>query len=247
MCFLDENGWTEEERQRGAKDQPLTDEPIRAATKQEAQTLVGTAQATGFDGAAYLAANPDVAAEAAKQTAIGKSDTYGMTPEEFAAYHYEQFGKNEGRDLGAAAATGGTGATNAGGSLVTDITKGFNDAVTGITNSNQGVIDKLTGLNTSLVGQLTAQGQQFANSQKELLQGINDAGAKQSAALAKALKDMQDAANASGQAEKRPSYSRALAKNKDANSGGLSSTMLTGAGGVAPGTMSLGRTSLLGA
>jgi len=45
-----------------------------------------------FDPAAYLAVNTDVAAEAAKS---------GMTPEEFAQYHYNTWGSAEGRNTGA--------------------------------------------------------------------------------------------------------------------------------------------------
>jgi len=43
----------------------------------------------GFDAAAYLAANPDVA-----KAAAGVST---MSPEQYAAYHYQTFGMNEGR------------------------------------------------------------------------------------------------------------------------------------------------------
>jgi len=49
-----------------------------------------------------------------------------------------------------------------------------------------------------------------------------------------------------GQASRKPNYSVSLKANKAANSGGVSSTMLTGASGVAPAALTLGRPALLG-
>ena len=71
----------------------------RAVADNVAKGVESTATATNYNP--YFTANPDVAAEYLK-------NTQGMTPEQFAAYHYNTYGKNEGR----AAPTGGTTTTS---------------------------------------------------------------------------------------------------------------------------------------
>lgn len=72
--------------------------------------------------------------------------------------------------------------------------------------------------------------------------------ATQSAAAIKALQDGQKAAADSvGQASKKPNYAATLKRNKELNSTGISSTMLTGPGGVSNSSLTLGLTSLVGA
>lgn len=51
------------------------------------------------DWATYLTENPDVATEAQKQISNPKSEVYGMSPEGFAAWHYNTYGQGEGRNL----------------------------------------------------------------------------------------------------------------------------------------------------
>ena len=59
------------------------------------QSLISLSGAggTGFSPAAYLAQNPDVAAEAQRLVSTGEI----QTPEQYAQMHYQQFGQAEGR------------------------------------------------------------------------------------------------------------------------------------------------------
>lgn len=72
--------------------------------------------------------------------------------------------------------------------------------------------------------------------------------ATQSAAAIKALQDGQKAAaDAVGQEAKKPNFAASLKRNKELNSTGIGSTMLTGPGGVSNSSLTLGLTSLVGA
>lgn len=89
---------------------------------------------TGFDGASYLQQNPDVAAEYAKSHGPGLAQGLGLskdknadlTPEQFAAWHYQNFGQTEGRQAPMyapqqqAAATPPTSGTGSGASPIPD-------------------------------------------------------------------------------------------------------------------------------
>lgn len=68
----------------------------------------GGALGGGQDWSAYLAANPDVAAEANRVVRSGEF----ASPTDYAAWHYQHYGQGEGR---AVSALGGTPATGAGG------------------------------------------------------------------------------------------------------------------------------------
>lgn len=92
---------------------------------------------------------------------------------------------------------------------------------------------------TKLIGDLQGQ---FASKQGSLLSGFQEAQATQ----AKQMGDLINQMNSTGQQAKRPNYGAALQKNRELNSQGLAATMLTGPGGVSPGALSLGFTSLLG-
>lgn len=55
-------------------------------------------QGGGFDPSAYLAANPDVAAEFSRLSPNNLKNNLGVsTPEQFAQWHYNQYGQYEGR------------------------------------------------------------------------------------------------------------------------------------------------------
>lgn len=127
--------------------------------------------------------------------------------------------------------------------LVTNLTTATTTAVDSLKTSQTDILKQLQTQNTSLTGLITNQANQFQRSQTDLLaqfQSAQEASAKQMADLVAQL-------NSNGQPAKKPNYARALAQNKALNSGGLSSTMLTGPAGVASTAMTLGRTSLLGA
>jgi hypothetical protein len=81
------------ERATGAATYKADELPQGAIRRAAAGGLMSFATGgSTFDPAAYLAVNTDVAAEAAKS---------GMTPEEFAQYHYNTWGSAEGRNTGA--------------------------------------------------------------------------------------------------------------------------------------------------
>lgn len=112
-----------------------------------------------------------------------------------------------------------------------------------LTAASDNQIKALAEQNKTLLGQLTLQGEGFAKSQESLVQAQKDA-TLQAAKTAEAVLKQRDQ---QAQAVKRPNYTEIMRRQKALNSGGLSSTMLTGAGGVAPGALPLGGVSLLGA
>ena len=82
---------------------------LNEAIEKAAQALSGAGAslagqpAGGFDPAAYLSANPDVDAYFAANPNLSKQ----FTREDFARFHFENFGRAEGRATGSAAATPG--------------------------------------------------------------------------------------------------------------------------------------------
>lgn len=209
---------------------------------------------TGFDPKTYLNANPDVLAEYNRVVAVGDRNSpffseHGLeSPETFAAWHYNTYGKNENRPGAGGSNVGATGgAVSQGNDLITSLTQGFNDQIKTLSDQNATLITQLQNSNTATQAQIGALTKAFQTNQQQLLDQMNMSAAKQSAEFSKALKDMRDATNSTGQAAKKPDYRRALAKNRELNSMGLSSTMLTGSRGVNSSSMTLGATSLLGA
>lgn len=131
-----------------------------------------------------------------------------------------------------------------------DATKSATDATTSLVSSfkdlTSGLVKQIDQNKTDTAKTIADLSSSFATQQTSLLQGFQKAQADQASQMADLTKQMQQAALGTGQTLKRPNYAAALARNKALNSGGLGSTMLTGTGGVAPGSMSLGATSLLG-
>lgn len=87
-------------------------------------------------------------------------------------------------------------------------------------------------------------GQKTAATQQTALKNQNTA---QQTAEASSLSTERQAANAQNAANaKTPDVASILKRAATAGNAGQSSTMLTGAGGVNPGTLNLGKTTLLG-
>jgi hypothetical protein len=66
-------------------------------------TFDNTGSSKAAAASAYLQQNPDVAAGAQREISNPKSDFYGASPEEYAQYHYDTYGKSEGRTFQAPA------------------------------------------------------------------------------------------------------------------------------------------------
>jgi hypothetical protein len=226
----------------------------------------------GFDAQAYLTANPDIASGWGQQSQVSGFAQKFPTATDYAAWHYQNFGAGE-IAAGTRAPLGAQGngpptttqAQDQTNSLTTNLTNTGNDAVnavkttgnnaaTSITTAGNDVAKTATGaatdtatlLNnqttafTNLVNQFSTD---FTNQQTSLLQSMQQAASDQVTAIQKAMKAAQDQI---GQAQKKPNYAQALAKNRELNGSGLSSTMLTGATGVASSALPLMSTSLLG-
>lgn len=205
--------------------------------------------ASGFDVSSYLKQYADIGnyydAEAVRDKDFAARFP---TKEEFASWHYETKGQGEiaAGTRAPLAVGGGTLAStdaDAAEGLLTNLTGGANKATEDLRTDNEKLLDALNTAGTNLTSMIGQMGANFARSQAELIARMQDTAAKQSAAQAKAIKDAEDAV---GQREKRPTFGKALDKNKKLNSGGLGSTSLTGPGGVPAGSMTLGLTSLLG-
>lgn len=226
--------------------------PIIAGQQAQVDSLInGTpGKLTSAQAQQLLKDRPDVAAEYARASAAAdkNSPAYKQkgldSAENYANYWFTQMGGSQGYTVpGTEKATPEQEQAD----LLTSITKGVSDAMGEMQGQTKAQLDALKALSTSVTGAAGAQQEKFAKSQAELLAQMEAAQAESAAAMQKAIADMINARNQNAQPEKKPNYARALAKNKALNSGGLSSTMLTGAQGVAPGSMSLGLTSLLGA
>lgn len=133
---------------------------------------LGAAKAT-FDGSAYLRANPDVAAAFA-------ANPEGLTPDQYALRHYEQFGRNEGRDpaytSGALAHNIATANTAAGAQTAAATTA----AQAQLAALNQ----SLAAMGTNLQGALGAQAAALAAQVASLQQNLTTLDATQRKALA---------------------------------------------------------------
>jgi hypothetical protein len=127
--------------------------------------------------------------------------------------------------------------------LVTNLTKGFTDALSQAQGQTTSLIAQMQQQQTALQNTMAQQTMDYQKSQGDLLAGFQ----KAQEAQAKQMADLVAQLNSTAQPQKTPNYSAALAKNKALNSGGLSSTMLTGATGVNTQALTLGKTSLLGA
>ena len=77
-------------------------------------TFDATGSSKAAAASAYLQQNPDVAAGAQKEINNPKSDFYGASPEDYAQWHYDNYGKNEGRAAPAAPTQAATPTTAAG-------------------------------------------------------------------------------------------------------------------------------------
>jgi hypothetical protein len=210
------------------------------------------------DWAKYLTDNPDVAAEYARLT-TAKGGAEGLTSlgitsaDQFGRWHYQTHGQAEGRSV---TTTGGPEdetrrlidtLTSTANNQLTALQAGNQQLVTSLTAGFNTQLDELRNQNATLTTAITGQADGFAKSQADLLEKMTAAQAQTSQELQGALREFTKSGERTGQQSKKPNYARALATNKALNSGGLSSTMLTGAGGVPNTSLTLGRTSLLGA
>jgi hypothetical protein len=80
--------------------QPSMDRGNAAGERLNALLGLGGGSSGGFDANAYLQANPDVAAEAAR-------NRNEFSPEEYARFHFDTFGRGEGRSGGVPAQSAG--------------------------------------------------------------------------------------------------------------------------------------------
>lgn len=203
-----------------------------------------------FNGQSYIDAHPDVLAEYNRLTTTADRNSPWFTehgldqgPTGFAQWHANNGGYST-SGSGTPAAGGGTAGAGTANDVLTNLTTSFNDTIKGLQDSTAAQIAALNNNSTSLTSQIAGMQKGFATSQQELLDNMNKAAATQSKSFTDALKNLS---GASGQASKKPNYGRALQRNKDLNGQGIGATMLTGPNGVAPGGVSLGTTSLLGA
>ena len=228
--------------------------PLIAAQQAGVNALIGGTKAalSPADAQKILTERPDVMAEYQRASAAADPNSpvfkqKGLdSPENYAAYWYTQMGGNKEFAVGGEANQGPT-PEQTQADLLTSLTQGFQDTITQLQNESRTQLEGLAQMNQGLVGQIGEMQAKFGQSQAELLDEMNKASKEQSEAMSKALKELINAQNRTGQKAKAPNFAKALAKNRDLNSGGLSSTMLTGPTGVSPGAMSLGATSLLGA
>lgn len=144
---------------------------------------------SNFDANAYLKSNPDVEA-----VALDPKQNMGMTPEQFAYWHYQNYGQAEGRAFASQtpAATGTTGASGTGSATPFDISKtpgyqfqlgqGLN-AVNNSGAAQSGTLNSatLTGLNNYAQGQAQSY---YGNYLSQLagIAGLGQASANNSAA-----------------------------------------------------------------
>lgn len=232
---------------------PTTGQPTAPtptpATGQQGASGPGdpTYKLSGSDITALLTARPDI--EQAYQQALKTADRNSPAFAEAGLGSLETYAQHWYGGMGGYQQWNPTGssASGQGGDIITNLTNGFNDTIKALQQQTQAQIAALQQQNQAVTGSVQQQQQQFAQSQQQLLDQMTKAAAEQSKAFTAALKGMTDSAAATGQQSKKPNYGRALQRNKELNGQGLGSTMLTGPGGVAPGTMSLGFTSLVGA
>lgn len=122
-----------------------------------------------------------------------------------------------------------------------------------LADKQQQQLDAAAQQNALLQQQIAAQAASYQQSQDAILKAQQQATtALKDGFLAltdlqkKAMVDADQLRKNTGQAERKPNYSVSLKANAAKNAGGVSSTALTGATGIAPGTLPLGKTALLG-
>lgn len=105
-----------------------------------------------------------------------------------------------------------------------------------------------------IAAQMAAQASMFSQLTKDIMAGQKEAAnAMREGFLSlteqqqKALAAADELRKNTGQASRKPNYSLSLKNNARNNRGGITSTMLTGVGGIATGDLPLGKTNLLGA
>lgn len=122
-----------------------------------------------------------------------------------------------------------------------------------LADKQQQQLDAAAQQNALLTQQIAAQAASYQSSQDAILkaqqqataalqQGFLTLSQQQSAALQAADQLRKN----TGQAERKPNYSVSLKANAAKNASGVSSTALTGATGIAPSTLPLGKTAVLG-
>lgn len=158
-------------------------------------------------------------------------------------------------------ATGGDGAnTNTAkpsGGLVTEA--GNPGASGGLTPAEMAAQELATAVsdaqaqNTMLMQTIASQASNFGNTTTAIIEAQQAAAAALSNGYLsltdqqkKAMEAAEQLRKNTGQASRKPNYSVSLKANANKNKSGISSTMLTGAGGVAASSLPLGRASLLG-
>lgn len=82
----------------------VSSDPRSVFSPQPAAPTAAPAAQPGPDGAAYMAANPDVMAEFQRNMSSGKGREYlasigADTPDKFGVWHIDNFGRTEGRDI----------------------------------------------------------------------------------------------------------------------------------------------------
>ncbi|QNH91707.1 hypothetical protein SR18_gp056c [Caulobacter phage SR18] len=134
----------------------------------------------------------------------------------------------------------------------TQAKKDQEDLITALTTASNKQLSELQSQNTALTKQIADAQAQAQKDQAGLLASFQQAQASQ-IQEASGLLDMLSGGGSSdtsswyGQEAKKPNYQKAMDKNKALESGGLSSTNLTGAGGVPVTALTLGAPALLGA
>lgn len=226
--------------------------PIIQQGQAQVDALIGgtPGRLTSAQAQQLLKDRPDVAAEFQRASAAADRNSPAFTQkgldsaENYASYWYTQMGGNKQYTL---PGTDTTTPEQQQADLITSLTNGVGTAMAEMQKQAQSQVDELKAMNTSLTATIGQQQAQFASSQAELMAQVQKTQAEQTTAMQKALADMIKARDGNAQPAKKPNYARAMARNRELNSQGLSSTMLTGPRGVTPGSMSLGLTSLLGA
>lgn len=229
--------------------------PIIAQLQAQVDALINGTKTSGSitdeQVTQLLKDRPDItdAFNAASKTADRNSPVFAQkgldSIQNYARYWYTQMGGNKEYTFGDQANAGPTPQQTAD-DLKAKATDTTNTAIAGLTATTSDLLKNLQAQNTSLTGLISNQASQFAKSQSDLLGQFEQAKSDSATQMGALVKQLSDQVAGNGQAAKKPNYALALKRNKDLNSNGLSSTMLTGPQGVAPSALSLGFTSLLG-
>lgn len=220
-----------------------------AALQGQLATLLGNGDTR--DWADYLARYPGVAAEYASEStrdrkSISNLEDLGIgSATDFARWHYETMGQGQGFTVNTPEA--GPTPEDQTQTLIDTLTRGFTDTLTSLTASNTEALGRLNADNAHLVQTIADQGAAYQTSQADLLRQIQDQTAASASSMQTAVSELLNAGNSTGQMARKPDYGRALARNRALNGRGLSSTQLTGSGGVPLTSLTLGRAQLTGA